>query len=101
MRLLAVEDPDARAFYETEARRSGWSVRQLDRQISSHFYERILLSKNRGAMIRKAELRRTWRELERRRGDQYKSAVPPALPDFPCPRPPTSVAPRPLLSESG
>lgn len=31
VRLLAVEDPDARRFYETEALRAGWSVRQLDR----------------------------------------------------------------------
>ena len=40
VRLLSVEDPDARAFYETEALRGGWSVRQLDRQISTLFYER-------------------------------------------------------------
>jgi hypothetical protein len=29
-------------FYETEALRGGWSVRQLDRQINSLFYERKL-----------------------------------------------------------
>lgn len=45
----------ARAFYETEARRGGWSVRQLDRQIDSQFYERIALSKNKAAMLKKAE----------------------------------------------
>ncbi|MBM4341467.1 MAG: DUF1016 domain-containing protein [Deltaproteobacteria bacterium] len=45
---------EARAFYETEALRCGWSVRQLDRQISSLFYERILLSKNKTAMLRKS-----------------------------------------------
>jgi len=44
---------EARAFYETEALRCGWSVRQLDRQISSLFYERILLSKNKTAMLKK------------------------------------------------
>ena len=33
VRLLSVEQANTRAFYETEALRGGWSVRQLDRQI--------------------------------------------------------------------
>ena len=44
---------EARAFYETEALRGGWSVRQLDRQISTLFYERAALSRNKAAMLRK------------------------------------------------
>jgi predicted nuclease of restriction endonuclease-like (RecB) superfamily len=55
VRLLSVKRPEARAFYETEALRSGWSVRQLDRQIDSQFYERIALSRNKAAMLGKAE----------------------------------------------
>jgi predicted nuclease of restriction endonuclease-like (RecB) superfamily len=55
VRLLAVKNPDARKFYESEALRSGWSVRQLDRQIGSQFYERIALSKNKAAMLEKAQ----------------------------------------------
>jgi len=55
VRLLSVKKPEARAFYEAEAQRSGWSVRQLDRQIDSQFYERIALSKNKAAMLEKAE----------------------------------------------
>ena len=51
MRLLSVRNESAREFYETEALRGGWSVRQLDRQISSQFYERTALSKNRAAML--------------------------------------------------
>ena len=51
VRLLSVRDEHARAFYEDEALRGGWSVRQLDRQISSQFYERTALSKNRAAML--------------------------------------------------
>ena len=39
-RLLSVNKPQARAFYESEAIRGGWSVRQLDRQISTQFFER-------------------------------------------------------------
>ncbi len=54
VRLLSVKNSEARAFYETEALRSGWSVRQLDRQIGSQFYERIALSKNKAAMLEKA-----------------------------------------------
>ena len=33
--LLRVSNPNAREFYEAEALRGGWSVRQLDRQIDS------------------------------------------------------------------
>lgn len=55
VRLLSVKDPQARQFYEAEALRAGWSVRQLDRQINSQFYERIALSRNKAALLRKAE----------------------------------------------
>ena len=51
VRLLSVRDEHAREFYETEALRGGWSVRQLDRQIGSQFYERTALSKNKAAML--------------------------------------------------
>lgn len=52
--LLRVENPQARAFYETEAAEGNWSTRQLERQINSHFYERALLSKHKRAMLAKA-----------------------------------------------
>ncbi len=45
--------PEAFAFYHTEALRGGWSVRQLQRQIDSQFYERIALSRNKAAMLAK------------------------------------------------
>ena len=51
VRLLSVRNQGARGFYETEALRGGWSVRQLDRQIGSQFYERTALSQNRAAML--------------------------------------------------
>lgn len=51
VRLLSVKNENAREFYETEALRGGWSVRQLDRQINSQFYERTALSKNKAAML--------------------------------------------------
>ncbi len=55
VRLLSVRNVAARSFYETETLRCGWSVRQLNRQIGSQFYERIALSKNKAAMLKKAE----------------------------------------------
>ncbi len=55
VRLLSVKTPEARTFYETEALRLGWSVRQLDRQIGSQFYERVALSQNKAAMLEKAQ----------------------------------------------
>ncbi len=56
VRLLSVKDSLARRFYETEALRCGWSVRQLDRQINSQFYERVALSRNKAAMLEKCEV---------------------------------------------
>ncbi|HPC17197.1 MAG TPA: PDDEXK nuclease domain-containing protein [Candidatus Hydrogenedentes bacterium] len=55
VRLLSVKNELARKFYETEALRNGWSVRQLDRQIDAQFYERTALSRNKAAMLRKGE----------------------------------------------
>ncbi len=51
--LLAIKNAHARAFYEIEALRGGWTSRQLDRQIQSQFYERTALSRNKAAMLRK------------------------------------------------
>lgn len=53
VRLLSVKSDPARRFYETEALRGGWSVRQLDRQVNSQFYERTALSRNKAAMLTK------------------------------------------------
>lgn len=45
--------PEAFTFYHSEALRGGWSVRQLQRQIDSQFYERTALSRNKAAMLTK------------------------------------------------
>ena len=55
VRLLRVRNSHAREFYAREALAGGWSVRQLDRQINSQFYERTALSKNKKAMLVKGE----------------------------------------------
>ncbi|KAA5925242.1 DUF1016 domain-containing protein [Achromobacter xylosoxidans] len=51
VRLLSVKDDNARQFYHAEALRGGWSVRQLDRQIESQFYQRTALSGDKVAML--------------------------------------------------
>ena len=44
--LMRVENENARQFYIEEAVKSNWSTRQLERQINSFFYERLLSSQN-------------------------------------------------------
>lgn len=51
VRLLSVKNADTRSFYEKETLRCGWSVRQLERQIATQFYERTLLSHDKSAML--------------------------------------------------
>ena len=43
--LLTISDPNKRSFYEKDCTLSGWSVRELKRQLDSSLYERLLLSK--------------------------------------------------------
>jgi predicted nuclease of restriction endonuclease-like (RecB) superfamily len=44
--LLRVENQTARAWYANESAQQGWSVRALDRQIGTLFYERLLGSQD-------------------------------------------------------
>ena len=48
--LMRIEDSTVREFYLDEAVKAGWSSRQLDRQINSFYYQRILSSKNKTAV---------------------------------------------------
>ena len=54
--LLTIGHAEERAFYEIEAARNQWSVRELKRQIASSLYERLALSRD------KNEVRRLSRE---------------------------------------
>jgi predicted nuclease of restriction endonuclease-like (RecB) superfamily len=40
--LMRIDEPNRREFYLTESANEGWTSRQLDRQINSFFYERLL-----------------------------------------------------------
>jgi len=53
---MTVPNVAARRFYEEEAIKGGWSVRQLDRQISTRFYERLSGSKRKGELLAKAHV---------------------------------------------
>jgi len=48
--LLFIDDPLKRAFYEIESIRACWSSRELERQISTLYFERSGLSKNKKAL---------------------------------------------------
>ena len=48
--IAGLEDPLKRAFYEQEAIRGCWTYRELDRQVSSQYYERMGLSKDKKAL---------------------------------------------------
>jgi uncharacterized protein DUF1016 len=49
--ISRARSPEAFVFYHSEALRGGWSVRQLQRQMDSQFYERAALSRNKAAIL--------------------------------------------------
>lgn len=52
--LMRVDRPEARRFYEQECARAHWSRRELERQIGSLFYERLLASRDKAGMLAEA-----------------------------------------------
>ena len=42
--LIQIEDASKREYYELEAVKNAWTGRELERQINSSLYERLLLS---------------------------------------------------------
>ena len=49
--LIQIEDPCKREYYELEAVNNAWTGRELERQIHSQLYERLLLSNNKEAVL--------------------------------------------------
>lgn len=49
--LITIPDPEKREYYELEAVNEGWTGRQLERQINSMLYERLLLSNDKEAVL--------------------------------------------------
>ena len=42
--LISINNPDKREFYIAEASKNNWNARQLERQVNSQLFERLLLS---------------------------------------------------------
>ena len=63
--LIQIDDPIKRIFYEREAIRGSWSVRELKRQIATLLYERTGLSTNKKLVVERA----------RNKAEQYNPAL--------------------------
>jgi len=64
--LIKIEDPDKREYYELEAINNAWTSRELERQIHSQLYERLLMSSNKEkvlAVARKERIPETPQEV--------------------------------------
>ena len=48
--IMRVENPKAREFYAEECASEGWSTRQLERQIYSFYYERLLSNQDKASV---------------------------------------------------
>jgi predicted nuclease of restriction endonuclease-like (RecB) superfamily len=48
---MRIPDPVARAFYEIEAVKEGWSSRELERQLASHLFERLAKSRDKEQVL--------------------------------------------------
>ena len=55
VRLLSVKNQDERNFYIIETAQNTWSTRELDRQINSSLFERLILSKDKKAISNLSE----------------------------------------------
>ena len=53
--LLTLDNTDERRFYEIEAERNQWSMRELERQMASSLYERLALSRDKEEIRKLAE----------------------------------------------
>ncbi len=49
--LLGVSDDNARSFYEKQAEKDNWSVRELKRQINWSLFERLALSQDKVGVL--------------------------------------------------
>ena len=70
-RLISVDNEQARLWYMNEAANSMWSVRQMDRQISTLYYERLLASKDKATVTAEAEEKMNALKPERFIHDPY------------------------------
>jgi len=51
LKLMRIDDPAERSFYEIEARENNWSLSELQRQFDASLYERLALSRNKKKVL--------------------------------------------------
>ena len=49
--LISIDNPEKREYYELEAVNNAWTGRELERQINSQLYERLLLNNDKEAVL--------------------------------------------------
>ena len=64
VRLMRIENKEAREWYIKESIENNWSARALDRQISMLYYERLLSSKEKLALKQEAEEKTTLLQID-------------------------------------
>ena len=69
--LMRVPDEQARTFYMEECVKSAWSVRQLERQINTMYYQRILASQDKAAVSKEIQTTEPKPEYEKIIKDPY------------------------------
>ena len=69
--LMRVTDEKARTFYLEECAKSGWSSRQLERQINTMFYQRMLASRDKASVAAEIQTTEPKPEYERIIKDPY------------------------------
>lgn len=57
-RLIQIEDPDKREYYELESVNNAWTARETERQINSMLYERLLMSNDKESVLAVARKQR-------------------------------------------
>jgi len=50
-KLISIDSEDKQNFYIAEAEKNNWSARQLERQVDSQLYERLLVSNDKESVL--------------------------------------------------
>lgn len=69
--LMRINDEQARRFYMEECAKAAWSVRQLERQINTMYYQRILASRDKIAVANEIQTTEPKPEYEKIVKDPY------------------------------
>ena len=69
--LMRIEDKTVRDFYTDECAKLAWSVRQLERQINTMYYQRLLASKDKASVAAEIQTSEPKPECEKAIKDTY------------------------------